>query len=166
MIKPEEINAVLKKENISVAQFAKNVGVNPNTAYKYVHGKIQRPKPDILEKIVRYIRKAEKRDLPTLKRTIKPKLEPLRTNNIEVNLEAYHVQTPSVKAIIQYTVTAEAELDVREEIISTNPLTTRRVYGDPRNVKVLETGMSKGDYEMLKVISEITNTETFPPYTR
>ena len=166
MIKPEEITAVLKKENMSVAQFAKKVGVNPNTAYKYVHGKIQRPKPQILEKIVRFIKKSEKRDLPVLKRTVTPKLEPLKTDSHEFNLLEHHVQTPSVRAIIQYTVTAEAELDVREEIISTNPLTTRRVYGDPRNVKVLETGMSKGEYEMLKVISEITNTETFPPYTR
>lgn len=165
MIKPEEIKHARTSQQLSIQKAAEIADVNPNTWGRYEHGKIANPRPDVLQKIVGFVSKFEKKQkrsqpehhTPTLRRTKAKQLKEMQTIS--------HVQTPTVRALIKYEVLAEVSMDVEEKVLSLSPLKTDRVYSNVRDLKVLENGFAEGKMEFIKIISENpVNQEPAPNY--
>lgn len=156
----KDIKKARKVTQLSVVNFAKEVGVNPNTLLKYEHADIKNPKESVAEKIIKYVNKVlekESKPVNTKKSTIP---------TLSHAMEGKEVQTQKVAVKIRYWVEAEAILDVKSKIVGLNPLRTENVFSNPQQVRQLRSGLSEGEYEITRIKHEHIDKELVPNYVR
>jgi len=156
-ITPQDVRSLRTKNHYSIETFAKMAGVAPMTIDKYEKGKTKKLKQDTLNKFVNLFNKLEKNEKQ--KKIVKNGSTALKEKRAKT-------ETQTIKALVAYTTYAEVEINVEEEILETAPLTTKRTYGSPENIKVVENELTKGKYNIVKIISDNVIREPFPAYTR
>ena len=160
MITGSELRNKREQARYSLRQLAEEAGVSAYTINRIELGHTKNPGSDTVEKIERAMRKLGITDKP--KRKIAETIKQKETTKEDER----RIKTPRVKAIICYTVIAEAFLDVEEEVINENPLETKRKYSNPQQIRVVESGLTDQKYRIFSVIQEECLQEVQPSYAR
>ncbi len=161
-VNPQDIKKAIEKSGLSEAKFAKKAGININTLIKYKQGKIQNPREEVFNKINTLVRSTLKNN----KKKVDYKKERTTIPSLPYKEKIHEINVPRVRALISYEVVTEVDLDVVEKITNTSPLTTERIYQNPKNMRVRSVGMEEGRFDILKILHELIESEPVPQYIR
>ncbi len=155
MITSKQIKALREKAKLSIDKFAKAAKLSPTTVLKFEQGnQISKISLQKIEKVFKQL--ANK--INGSDSLIEVKKEDKKPDKVRAH---------GVRAVIEYIVRAEAILDVNEEVVDkNNPLVTRRTYSNPQSPQVVDSGLNSRNFNIIKILSEATNVEPQPFYSK